>query len=121
METQEQLEVCIKQWIKLDNEINKLKAFIAEKKALQRSLTDNLTETMKTNDFNKVNTNDGSLRFKRVTNRAPIGKKQLKAALLSFYDNNEESAAKVSQFILEQQKVTVTETIDRRIKATRAT
>jgi hypothetical protein len=121
METQEDLEICIKQWIKLDNEINKLKSFITEKKAIQKRLTDNLTESMKTNNFNKVNTNDGSLRFKKVTNRAPIGKKQLKAALLSFYNNNEENADKVSQFILDQQRVTVTETIGRRIKTSNST
>ena len=115
METKEQLETCIKNWIKLDNEINKLKTFILEKKTAQKQLTHDITETMKTNDINKVNIKNGALRYKRITSRAPIGKKQLNAALLSFYENNEEDAQKVSQYILNQQKVTITETIDRKM------
>jgi uncharacterized membrane protein YqgA involved in biofilm formation len=51
METKEQLINNIKEWIKMDTEINELKAEIKERTNKKKSLTEGLVSTMKTNSI----------------------------------------------------------------------
>ena len=83
--TKEELITNIKEWIKIDNDIAKLKTDIKEKTNRKKSLTENLVVVMKSNAIDCFDINGGALIYKQKKTKKPISAKYLLAELQKYY------------------------------------
>lgn len=107
METKEELTNKIIQWVQVDNEINQLtekikqiKSVLNEKKIIRSKYNNEIVEVMKNNTLTHINTNGGSIMYRK--HKVPVrfsNKKILES--LTLYFNDDEKAKEVSAHILE--------------------
>jgi len=114
-ETKEQLVARIKDWIKIDNEIIKLKQEIKDRNDKKKTLTENLVNVMKTNQIDCFDINGGALVYKKSMVKKPINSKMLMATLQKYFKNDSEEASDLTKFILDNREQEVKETIRRKI------
>ena len=114
METKEQLVSNIKDWIKMDTEIAELKAQIRERTNKKKTLTENLVTVMKTNKIDCFDINGGQLIYSTTKVKAPLNKNTLMNALLKFYQNDQNQAQKVGDFLMETREEKIKESIRRK-------
>ena len=115
METKEELVSNIKEWIKLDTEINKLQNEIKTRKDKKKNLTNLLVNTMKKNELDCVDINGGSLLYKKNVVKKPINAKTLMSTLKTYYKNNPNNAEELTKFIMDNREEQIKETIKRKI------
>ncbi len=115
METKEELVENIKEWIKMDTEISKLKAEIKERNDKKKDLTNRLMVTMKKNSIDCFDINGGALVYKQSKVKKPINAKTLLVSLQDYYKENTEMAQTLTTHILNSREETVKETIGRKI------
>ena len=118
METKEELVNNVKEWIKLDNEINELKAKIKENNNNKKKLTQDLVNVMKTNEIDCFDINGGALVYKKNTTKKPINSKMLLGILKNYYKDEPTTAEYLTKHILDNREVQVKEIIKRRIDKT---
>jgi hypothetical protein len=112
----EQLVSNIKEWIKIDNEISKLKSEIKERTNKKKNLTENLVTVMKTNNIDCFDINGGSLVYKKNKVKKPISGKTLLAALQNYYKNDINIAEEITKHVMDSREEQVKETIKRKIE-----
>ena len=105
----------IQDWVKLDNDIRKLKKEGNIRKIEQDKITKTLMNTMKTNDIDEFNISNGKITYSNKTVKKPINKKNLMDILYKFYKGNNEKASEVNQFILDNREEVVVEKLVRKI------
>jgi len=115
METKEQLVNNIKEWIKIDNEIAKLKNEIKEHNNKKKSLTENLVSVMKTNQIDCFDINGGALVYKTNKVKKPINGKTLLAALQNYYKTDTKMAQELAKHVMDSREEQVKETIRHKI------
>ncbi len=115
METKEELVENIKEWIKIDTEISKLKSEIKERNNKKKALTDKLVVTMKKNSIDCFDINGGALVYKQSKVKKPINAKTLLTSLQDYYKEDSEKAETLTKHILASREETVKETIGRKI------
>ena len=115
METKEQLVNNIKEWIKIDTEISELKKEIKDRNNKKKDLTTNLVTTMKKNEIECFDINDGSLIYKTNKVKKPINAKTLMSSLQNYYKNEPNIAEELTKFVLDNREEKITETIKRKI------
>jgi len=113
--TKEQLIANVKEWIKLDSELTKLKADIKDKTKKMKSLTDSLVDVMKTNSINCFDINGGALIYKQRKTKKSISGKFLLAQLETYYANQPELAKEIAKTVLDNREQVVKEEIKRKI------
>lgn len=118
METKDQLIQNIKDWVKLDNEIRLLNQELSKRKLEKKKITDLLIQTMKTNEIDVFDINQGKIVYSKKTVRKPITKKGLLDILSKYYEGDIEQAEQVNEFILDNREVVVKESIVRKIDKT---
>jgi hypothetical protein len=118
METKTQLIQNIKDWVKLDNEIRLLNQELSKRKLEKKKITDLLIQTMKTNEIDVFDINQGKIVYSKKTVRKPITKKGLLDILSKYYEGDTEQAEQVNEFILDNREVVVKESIIRKIDKT---
>jgi hypothetical protein len=106
----------IKEWIKLDNEIIKMKADIKDKNTKKNKLTDTLVSIMKKNAIDCFDISGGSLVFKQTKVKQTINKKYLLFALQNYYKNDTSKAEEIVEHVLSNREEKIKETI--KLKAT---
>ena len=111
----EQLVFNIKEWIKMDNEIAKLKAEIKERTNKKKSLTENLVTVMRTNSIDCFDINGGTLVYKKNKVKKPISGKTLLTALQNYYKNDANIAEEITKHIMDSREEQIKETIKRKI------
>lgn len=111
----EQLVSNIKEWIKMDNEIAKLKAEIKEKTNKKKSLTENLVTVMRTNSIDCFDINGGTLVYKKNKVKKPISGKTLLIALQKYYKNDANIAEEITKHVMDSREEQIKETIKRKI------
>jgi hypothetical protein len=116
METKEQLVNNIKEWIKMDGEILKLKADIKERNNKKKILTNELVDVMKKNEIDCFDINGGALVYKKNKIKKPINSKTLLSALQNYYKEQPTVAEELTQHILNSREEQVKETIKRKVK-----
>ena len=116
METKEQLVNNIKEWIKMDGEIAKLKSDIKEINNKKKGLTNELVEVMKKNEIDCFDINGGALVYKKNKIKKPINGKTLLVALQNYYKEQPTVAEDLTKHILNSREEQVKETIKRKIK-----
>ena len=115
METKEQLITNIKEWIKIDSEINNFRKQIKERTNAKKLLTENLITTMKKNEIDCFDINGGAIVYKQSKVKKALNGKSLLAALKSYYKDNENVAQDLTKHILDSREEQVKETIKRKI------
>jgi ATP-dependent phosphoenolpyruvate carboxykinase len=111
METKEQLIKTIKDWVKLDNDIRKLQKEIKARK-LEKAKTSNiLMETMKKNEIDCFDINNGQICYTKKNVKKPITKKLLLDILSKYYKGDQLKASEINNFILENREETIKESI----------
>ena len=113
--SKEQLVYNIKEWIKMDNEISKLKAEIKERTNKKKSLTENLVTVMRTNSIDCFDINGGTLIYKKNKVKKPINGKTLLTALQNYYKNDVNIAEEITKHIMDSREEQIKETIKRKI------
>lgn len=113
--TKEELISNIKEWIKIDNDISKLKAEIKDKTNKKKMLTTNLVTVMKTNSIDCFDINDGALVYKQTKSKKSITGKTLLAALQNYYKEQPNLAEDLTKHVLDSREEVVKETIKRKI------
>jgi hypothetical protein len=115
MDSKEKLIKTIQEWVKLDNEMRILKKEISSRKMEQDKITKVLINTMKSNEIDEFNINNGKLSYSNRTVKKPITKKNLLEILSKFYNGNAQQASEINQFILDNREDVVVEKLVRKI------
>jgi hypothetical protein len=113
--TKEELIVCIKEWIKIDNDIARAKSDIKEKTSRKKFLTDNLVVIMKSNSIDCFDINGGALLYKQKKTKKPISAKYLLAELQKIYKDQPDVATDLTKQLLDNRGETVKDEICRKI------
>jgi hypothetical protein len=115
METKEQLINNIKEWIKLDGDITKLRVEIKEKNNKKKQLTTDLVDVMKNNAIDCFDINGGALIYKKSKIKKPINGKTLMSALKNYYKEQPQIAEDLTKHIMDSREEQIKETIKRKI------
>ena len=112
----DELVLNIKEWIKMDSEINKLKTQLKFKTKEKKTLTNELLNVMKRNSIDCFNTNGGKLIYKCNKSRETISKKFLLTQLEKYYKEQPETAKELTQFILDNRTEIIKDDIKLKVK-----
>jgi len=115
MDSKDKLIKSIQEWVKLDNEMRKLKNEIKTRKTTQDHITSALITTMKTNEIDEFNINNGKLTYLNKTVKKPITKKSLLDILSKFCEGDINQANEIKNFILDNREDVVIEKLVRKI------
>jgi hypothetical protein len=115
MESKDQLIIHIKEWIKIDNELIKLKTDVKERNTKKKLLTEQLVNVMKENNIDCFNINGGEVLYKKNIVKKPINSKMLLTTLQTYYKDNLEMAQEITSHILNNREEVMKETIKRKI------
>jgi hypothetical protein len=116
LNTKEELITNIKEWIKIDNDIGKLKTEIKDKTNMKKTLTESLVNVMKNNSIDCFDINGGALIYKQKKTRRTISGKFLLAQLEEYYKNEPELAKEITKKVLENRIEVVKDEIKRKIE-----
>lgn len=114
--TKEELILNIKEWIKMDNDISKLKAEVKEKTSKKKELTESLVNVMKSNEIDCFDINGGALVYKQKKTRRTISGKFLLSQLEEFYKDQPELAKEITKKVLDNRIEVVKDEIKRKIE-----
>jgi len=114
MDTKEQLELGVKKWLQLDNEIGRLRQMTESKKKEQKELSNTLMGVMKQNDIDQFDISGGALVYSCKNTKKPIGKKMMMSCVAAFYESDPEMGDKFSKYILDSRENKSVETIVRK-------
>ena len=112
----EELVANIKEWIKIDNDIDKLKSELKAKNDKKKQITKTLVEVMKTNSIDCFDINDGSLVYKQTKSKQSISKKFLMEQLQTYFENTPDIAIELQSKIMDNRKIIIKEDIARKKK-----
>ena len=115
METKDQLIFTIREWVRLDNEIRKLQREQLNRKNEKKSLSNSLLQTMKNNNIDCFDINDGQLVYLKTNVKKPITKKILLELLARYYQGDLLKATDLNDFILNNREDVIKETIVRKL------
>ena len=115
MNTKDELILNIKEWIKMDTEITKLKADIKAKTNKKKQLNDSLVNIMKNNSIDCFDINGGSLVYKQKKTRKTISPIFLLAQLEEYYSDQPEVAKELIKKVLDNREEIVKDEIKRKI------
>jgi phage gpG-like protein len=113
--TKDELILNIKEWIKMDNEITKLKAEVKEKTNKKKELTESLVNVMKNNAIDCFDINGGALVYKQKKTRRTISGKFLLSQLEEYYKEQPELAKEITKKVLDNRIEVVKDEIKRKI------
>jgi hypothetical protein len=111
----EELINNIREWIKVDNEIIKLKAETKLLAAKQKALTDSLVKIMKGNSIDCFDINGGALMYKQKKTKKTISGKFLLTELKKYYKEQPEMAEELTKHLLDNREEIVKDGLHRKI------
>lgn len=115
MTTKDELILNIKEWIKIDNEITKLKTEVKQKTHKRKELTETLVNVMKNNAIDCFDINGGALVYKQKKTRSTISGKFLLSQLEEYYKDQPEIAKDITKRVLDNRIEVVKDEIKRKI------
>jgi len=113
--TKEELILNIKEWIKIDSDITRLKAEVKEKTLKKKELTQSLVNIMKTNSIDCFDINGGALVYKQRKTKKTISGKYLLEQLEDYYKDQPELAKEITKKVLDNRGESIKEEIMRKI------
>jgi hypothetical protein len=113
--TKDELILNIKEWIKIDNELTKMKIEVKDKTSKKKELTESLVNIMKGNSIDCFDINGGALIYKQKKTKKTISGKFLLAQLEEYYKDKPEIAKEITQKVLDNRVEVIKEEIKRKI------
>ena len=113
--TKDELILNIKEWIKMDNDISKLKAEVKDKTNKKKELTESLVNIMKSNSIDCFDINGGALVYKQKKTRKTISGKFLLTQLEEYYKDQPEVAKEITKKVLDNREEVLKDEIKRKI------
>ena len=114
--TKEELIGNIREWIKIDNDLNNLKKEIKNKTTQKKMLTDNLVNVMKINSIDCFDINGGALVYSQRKTKKAISGKYLLLQLEKYYKDQPDVAKDLTQHLLDNREENIKEDIKRKVK-----
>lgn len=115
LSAKEELINNIREWIKVDNEIIKLKAETKLLSAKQKGLTDSLVKIMKGNSIDCFDINGGALMYKQKKTKKTISGKFLLSELQKYYKEQPEMAEELTKHLLDNREEIIKDGLHRKI------
>jgi hypothetical protein len=112
LKTKEELVISIKEWIKIDGEMTKLKAELKERTLKKKQLTETLVQVMKINSIDCFDINGGALVYKQRKTKKPISGKFLLTQLEKYYKEQPETAKEIVKHVLDNREEVIKEGIN---------
>ena len=116
LNTKEELILNIKEWIKMDNEISKLKLDVKNKTNKKKELTESLVNIMKNNSIDCFDINGGALVYKQKKTKKTISGKFLLAQLEEYYKEQPEVAKDIAKKVMDNRIEVFKDEIKRKIE-----
>lgn len=117
-ENKNQLIKIVKEWVRIDNEIRQLQKEISTRRQDKKKMNDQLMETMKSNDIDCFDLNDGKICYTKKNVKQPINNKVLLDILTKYYNGDLSQASEINNFIKENRTEVTKENITRKISKT---
>jgi hypothetical protein len=115
MDAKAQLVDSIRQWVRIDNEMRKLKNEMNIRKKTQKQISNDLIVVMRKNEIDEFDINDGKLIYSKKNVKKPITKKILLNLLSKYYGGDIKKAVDLNNFILSNREEIEVETIMRKV------
>jgi len=116
MDSKDKLIKSIQDWVRLDNEIRKLKQEEKKRRDEQKQISGNLMTIMRENEIDEFDINNGKLIYSKKNVKKPITKKALLGILSKYYKGDINKATEINDYIISNREEVVVETIVRKIK-----
>ena len=116
MDSKEKLIKSIQDWVRLDNEIRKLKQEEKKRRDEHKQISGNIMTIMRENEIDEFDINNGKLIYSKKNVKKPITKKALLGILSKYYKGDINKATEINDYIISNREEVVVETIVRKIK-----
>ena len=113
METKDLLIKTIKEWVKLDNEMRELQKQQTARKVEKKRISEILIQTMRKNEIDCFDINDGQIIYDKKNVKKPITKKVLFDILSKYYKGDSDKATDMQTYIMENREEVFKESIVR--------
>jgi hypothetical protein len=113
--SKDELIQVVKDWIKLDNELTKLKAEVKIRNDKRKKITEKIVNHMRYNTIDGISIQNGSLVYKQRKSKKPITAKYLLTQLEKFYSDKPEVAKDLTKHLLDNREQVVKEEIIRKM------
>jgi len=110
-----QLIQIVKDWVRIDNEIRQLQKEISTRRQEKKRTNDLLMETMKSNEIDCFDLNDGKICYTKRNVKKPINNKVLLDILTKYYNGDLSQASEINNFIKDNRAEVTKENITRKI------
>jgi hypothetical protein len=114
MESKEELKKLVREWVKIDNEIQTLQKEQILRKKEKKKISETLIDVMKQNEIDCFDLNDGQIMYNKKNVKKPITQKKLVGILSSYFNGDTSKVSEINTYILENREETVRETIVRK-------
>lgn len=111
----DELIQVVKEWIKIDTELTKLRGEIRVRNDKRKKVTEKIVNHMKHNVIDGLAIQGGSIVYKQKKTKKPITGKYLLAQLEKFYANTPEVAKDVTKHLLDNREQVIKEEISRKM------
>jgi hypothetical protein len=113
--TKDELISSIKEWIKIDSDIAKLKNEVKQKNNKKKEITEALVSVMKSNSIDCFDINGGALVYKQRKTKKTISGKFLLEQLENYYKDNPELAREIAKQVLDNRGEVIKDELKRKI------
>jgi hypothetical protein len=113
--TKDELISSIKEWIKIDSDIAKLKNEVKKKNNKKKEITEALVSVMKSNSIDCFDINGGALVYKQRKTKKTISGKFLLEQLENYYKDNPELAREIAKQVLDNRAEVIKDELKRKI------
>jgi hypothetical protein len=113
--TKDQLKEYLRQWVRVENEIGTLAAEIKKRKLIHQQLSASLLSVMRQNEIDCFDLANGRIVYSKTKIKAPLNNGQLKSALTTYYKDDADKAASLTEFLLSSRVEKTRESIKMKI------
>ena len=110
----------VREWVRIDNEIRKLQSEISNRRQEKKILNTVLMDTMKSNNIDCFDLNDGQICYTKKNVKKPINNKILLDILTKYCKGDVVQASEINDYIKENRSEIIKENITRKISKTNA-
>ena len=99
----------IKEWLKIENEIKLLSKEISSRRKNKKTITEKLDVIMEKNNFDVINTSNGTIERKKTEVKKPLNSKSLSNILKKYYSekNKQDESEELASYLLENRETNV--------------
>ena len=109
-----QAQLIIKEWLSIDDEIEKLNKALRERKKKKKELQEFITNFMKSKEIPHFNLNDGQLILTETKQKKPLSKVLLFNLCNKYFNNNSHQSNNLVDFIQDNRGLSISNKLKRK-------